>query len=79
MALNQDKYDIEVRNGDAIKRNQILFDFMPRTFNLMDGLYLHEKCLLIDTIMKDQSRNQVVAETKRLNKEKNYKKKGRYI
>ena len=45
MALNQDKYDIEVRNGDAIKRNQILFDFMPRTFNLMDGLYLHERLL----------------------------------
>ena len=41
MALDQEKYDIEVRNADAIKRNGILFDFMQRTFNRLDGLYLH--------------------------------------
>ena len=41
MAVNWDKYDIEVQNDDAIKRNQILFDFMQRTFNCMDGLYMH--------------------------------------
>ena len=28
MSLNWEKYDIEVRNDDAIKRDQILFDFM---------------------------------------------------
>ena len=33
MSLNWDKYDIEVQNDDAIKRNQIFFDFMQRTFN----------------------------------------------
>ena len=43
MALNPDKYDIEVLDDDAIKRNQILFDFMQQTFNFLDGLYLHEK------------------------------------
>ena len=43
MALKRKKYDIEVHNDDAIKRNQIFFDFMQRTFNFMDGLYLHEK------------------------------------
>ena len=39
MALNWDKCDIEVRNDDAIKRNQILFDFIQQTFNSLDGLY----------------------------------------
>ena len=43
MALNQDRYDIEVQNDVTIKRNQILFDFMKGTFNPLDGLYLHEK------------------------------------
>ena len=28
MALSQYKYDIKVRNDDAIKRNRIQFDFM---------------------------------------------------
>ena len=28
MAINREKYDIEVRDDDAIKRNRILFDFM---------------------------------------------------
>ena len=54
MSLIWDKYDIEVRNDDAIKRNQILFDFMQRMFNRFDGLYIHEKCLWIHTIIKDQ-------------------------
>ena len=42
MAVNWDKYDIEVQNDDAIKRNQILFDFMQQTFNCLDVLYIHE-------------------------------------
>ena len=56
MALNQDKYDIEVLNYDAIKLNRILFDLMQRTFNCLDGLYLRERCLLIDALIKDQLR-----------------------
>ena len=28
MDLNRDKYDIEVKNDDAIKRNRIFFYFM---------------------------------------------------
>ena len=34
MALNRDKYDIEVLDDDAIKRNQILFDFMQTNIQL---------------------------------------------
>ena len=51
MALKWVKYDIEVQNDDAIKRNRIFFDFMQRTFNRLDVLYLHEKSLLINTII----------------------------
>ena len=43
MALKQEKYDIEVQNDDTIKRNQIFFDFMLRTFNRLNGLYLDKK------------------------------------
>ena len=60
--LLSEKYDIEFQNDDAIKRNQIFFDFMQWTFNCMDGLYIHEECILIDTIMKYQSINQSSAE-----------------
>ena len=62
MALNWEKYDTEVRNDDAIKCNRILFDFMQRTFNCLDGLYLFEICLLIDAITKDQLRKESAAE-----------------
>ena len=71
MALNQDKYDIEVRNDDAIKRNQSVFDVMQQTFNSLDGLYFHEICLLIDARMKDQLRKQSAAEIEKLNRKKN--------
>ena len=50
MALNQDQYDIGFQYDDAIKRNQKLSDFMQLTFNNLDGLYMDEKDLLIDTI-----------------------------
>ena len=52
IALNRDKYNIGVRNDDAIKRNRILFDLIKRAFNHLDGLYSRERCLLIDTIIK---------------------------
>ena len=68
MALNWVKYDIEIRNDDTIKRNQILFDFIQHTFNRLDGLYLHERCLLIDTIKEDQLRKQSAAEIEKLNR-----------
>ena len=44
MALNWDKYYIELQDDDAIERNQILFDFVQRTFSCLDGLYMDEKC-----------------------------------
>ena len=58
MDLNWGKYDIEVRNDDAIKRNQLFFDFMQRTFNCLYGLYLREIYILIDAIIKEQLRKQ---------------------
>ena len=70
MALNQKKYDIEVQNDDAIKHNQILFDFMQQKFNPLDGLYIHEKCLLIYAIIKYQPSKQSAAEIEKLNREK---------
>ena len=42
MALNWDKYDIEVRDDDAINRNWLLFDFTQQTFSCLDGLYMDE-------------------------------------
>ena len=45
MALNWDKYDIEVRYDDVIKRKQIFFDFMQRTFSHLDVLYMDENFL----------------------------------
>ena len=71
MDFNQEKYDIEVQNDDAIKRNQILFDFVQRTFNRLDGLYLREIFILIDAIMKDQLRKKSAAEIEKLTSEKN--------
>ena len=70
MALNRKKYDIEVRNDDAIKRNQILFDYMQRTFNILYGLYLREGCRLINKIMKYKLRKQSAADIDKLNREK---------
>ena len=71
MALNWDKSDIEVKNGDAIKHNQIFCDFMQWTFNCLDELYLREILLLIDAIMKYQLRKQSAAKTEILNRETN--------
>ena len=46
MAPNREKYDIEVQNDDAIKRNELFFDFIQQMFNSQYGLYLNEKCSL---------------------------------
>ena len=73
MALNPDRYDIEVQNDDAINRNRILCDFMQQMFNRLDGLYMHKKCLLINTIKKYQSRKQNAAEIEIMNREKKAK------
>ena len=62
MAIYQDKYDIEVRDDDSINHNQIFFDFIQQMFSCMDGLYMDEKCLLVDTIKKVQLRKQSAAE-----------------
>ena len=80
MALNRDNSDIEVRNDDAIKSNRIFFDFMQQTFNCLDGLYLRDRCIFIDTIIKYQLRKQSAAEIEKLNRENGQKQnKGRYI
>ena len=46
MALNLDKYDIEVQNYYAIKHNRIFFDFVQQTFNHLYGIYLCERYFL---------------------------------
>ena len=43
---------------------------MQRTFNRLDGLYLRERCILIDAIMKDQLRKRSAAEIEKINREK---------
>ena len=73
--INWDKYDIEVRNYDAIKRNRIFFDFMQQTFNCLDGLCLYKKRLLIDTTKEDTSRKQSAEEIEKLYREKIQKQK----
>ena len=75
MALNWDKYDIEVQNDDAIKRNQIFLDFMKRTLNCLYRLYLREGFLLIDTIKKYQLRKQSAAGIEKLKRGKKARKK----
>ena len=57
MALKREKDAIEIQKDDAIKRNQICFDFMLRIFNHLTQLYVNEISLLIDTILKYQSRD----------------------
>ena len=56
MALKRDKDAIEIQGDDAIKRNRLFFDFILRMFNLLNQLYEKEKGLLIDKILKYQSR-----------------------
>ena len=48
---------------------------MQRMFNLLDGLYLHGKILLIDTIIENKSRKQSAAEVEILNRKNNRNKK----
>ena len=58
MALQRDKYAIEIQGDDAIKCNRLFFDFMLRMFNHLNQLYKREKSLLIYTILKYQSRKE---------------------
>ena len=57
MDIKRDKYDIGVQNDDAINCNLIFFDFVQQTFNRMDGLYLHERIILIDTIIETEKKS----------------------
>ena len=68
MALKRDKYAIEIKKDDAIKRNRTFFDFMLRMFNHLNNLYEKGKFLLIDTILKYQQRNQSAKEVKKSNR-----------
>ena len=54
MDLKRAKCPSEVQEDDAIKRNQLFFDFMLRMFNNLNQLYERGKSLLIDTILKNQ-------------------------
>ena len=56
--IKRDKDSIEIQRDDAIKRNRLFFDFMLRMFNHLNQLYEKEKSLLIDTILKYQSRKE---------------------
>ena len=47
MALKGEKYAIEIQKYDAIKHNQIFFDFMLRIFNHLNQLYEKEKSPLV--------------------------------
>ena len=62
MALKRDKDAIEIQGDDVIKRNRLFFDFMLRMFNNLNQLYEKEKCLLIHTILKYQSRKESAKE-----------------
>ena len=57
MALKRDKYAIEIQKDDAIKRNQLFFDFMLRMFNNLNQLYEKETSLLIYTILTPDQNN----------------------
>ena len=78
MALNQDKYYIEVQNDDEIKSNRVFFDFIQRTFNRLDGLYLRENFLLIYNIIKDKSRKKSSSEIENLNRERKHPKQNKF-
>ena len=39
MDLKQEKYAIGIEGEDEIKRNQLFFDFMIRTFGRLNQLY----------------------------------------
>ena len=75
MVLKRDKYEIEVQNYYAINCNRIFFDFMQQTFNPLDGIYLHEKSILIYKIIEIQSRKKSAAEVEILNRKKVQKQK----
>ena len=69
MALKRDMYAIEIQKDDAIKRNQIFFDFMLRIFNNLNQLHVKGKSLLIDKILKYQSRNESAKEVEEQNRD----------
>ena len=75
MALKRDKDAIEIQGDDAIKRNRLFFEFMLIMFNHLNQLYEKEKSLLIDTILKYQSRK----ESARENTSKPYPKKVSFV
>ena len=54
MDLKRNKDAIEIQTDDAIKRNQIFFDFILRNFNHLNQLYEREKSLLTYTILTYQ-------------------------
>ena len=55
----------------TIKRDQIFFNFMLRMFNHLNQFYVNQKILLIDTILKYQSRNESAKEVEKPNRYNN--------
>ena len=59
IALKRDKDEIDIEGEDEIKRNQLFFDFMLRTFDHLNQLYEMGKSLLIDEILKYHLRKEI--------------------
>ena len=62
IALKRDKDATDIEGEEKIKRNRLFFDFMLRMLNHLNQLYENEKSLLIDTILKYQSRKESAKE-----------------
>ena len=52
IAIKQDKDAIDIDGDDAIDSHQLVFYFMLRMFDHINQLYVMEKSLLIDSILK---------------------------
>ena len=64
MVIKQEKDAIGIQGDYTIKRNRLFFDFMLIMFNNLNQLYDKEKSLLIDIILKYQSRKESAKENK---------------
>ena len=71
MDLKRDKDAIEFQKNGTINRNRIFFDFVLRMFNHLTQLYVNEKMILIDTILKYQSKDKSAKEVKKPNRDNN--------
>ena len=68
MDIKRDKDAIEIQKDDEIKSNRFFY-FMLRIFNHLTQLYVNEISLLIDTILKYQSRDDIAKEVEKPNRD----------